>query len=802
MANTSTVHIKTDFDCKVYDYGQELGTTKAGIFFNVELRKGEHELTFVYTEDENISKTISYKVENADCDYCLEVDIVDSLYEKALYYEKSSEHDQARKLIIQATEKGYAKAQIHLGHILLKESGYWLSAFGYGYASIIDWSSETNAREAFAWFLKAAEQGNLEAIYEVGLCYMDGRGVKEDELKAVEWFTKAANKGYIPAQSHLGYCFEKGLGVDKDLSKAIVWYKKAAEQGSSGDQYSLGCIYQYSLDDNVTAVDWYTKAAEQGYLNAQYALGSCYIQGKGGLEICYEKAIKWLTKAAEQEHPEAQYALGECYEFGRGVVACFNKAAEWYTKATFNNRRFSFSLFKCYFHQWNDNDIYNALKWYKLAAEKKIEDAYCILSVCYYEGRGVKKDLVESKQWFDYCKEESGYLNWYRNLGDRYRTGDGVSKDQTQAIVWYTKDAEINDDAWSQNYIGECCLKGEGVEKNECKAFEWFTKATRPKPWVPYDTAQYNLGVCYKYGIGVKADLEKAIIWLSKSAEQGNKDAKYELGLCYEFGKGVQKDLPKAIELYSESAELYLFDDGNPHAQFRLGHCYERGNGVSKNVSKAREWYTKAANQGNKDAKNALERLGSMKYLFFDTETTGIPKNYNAPTSDSNNWPRLVQLSWITTDEDCNVLSKKDFIIYPEDFTIPEDATRLHGITNEIAKDKGVLLLKVLVEYFMEDVEASTTIVGHNVSFDKKIIEAELFRLGLVDFLKTKKTLCTMEAATDYCKIPGYHGYKWPKLQELHKKLFGYEFEDAHNSMSDVTATLKCFKEMRKKGLI
>ena len=59
-----------------------------------------------------------------------------------------------------------------------------------------------------------------------------------------------------------------------------------------------------------------------------------------------------------------------------------------------------------------------------------------------------------------------------------------------------------------------------------------------------------------------------------------------------------------------------------------------------------------------------------------------------------------------------------------------------------------------------------------------------------------------MEAATDYCEISGYHGYKWQKLQELLKKLFVYEFEDAHSSMSDATVTLKCFKEMRKRGLI
>ena len=128
-------------------------------------------------------------------------------------------------------------------------------------------------------------------------------------------------------------------------------------------------------------------------------------------------------------------------------------------------------------------------------------------------------------------------------------------------------------------------------------------------------------------------------------------------------------------------------------------------------------------------------------------------------------------------------------------------AASLHGITTEIAKEKGHSLIEV-IEKFMEDFKSAITIVGHNIAFDKKIVGAELIRLGQEDIMNSKKSICTMEASTDYCKIPGYLGYKYPKLQELHKRLFGYEFEDAHNSMSDVTATLKCFKEMRKRGLI
>lgn len=188
-------------------------------------------------------------------------------------------------------------------------------------------------------------------------------------------------------------------------------------------------------------------------------------------------------------------------------------------------------------------------------------------------------------------------------------------------------------------------------------------------------------------------------------------------------------------------------------------------------------------------------------YMFFDTETTGLPRNYKAPSSDVNNWPRLVQLSWILTDKNYNVISTNDFIVYPEGFTIPTAASDVHGITTRKAMLEGWPINNVMSR-FMADFNKAKIIAGHNIEFDKKIVGAELIRLRNIDALNSKKSICTMTSTTDYCKIPGMYGYKYPKLQELHKMLFGYEFEDAHNSMSDVSATLKCFKELKRRGII
>lgn len=188
-------------------------------------------------------------------------------------------------------------------------------------------------------------------------------------------------------------------------------------------------------------------------------------------------------------------------------------------------------------------------------------------------------------------------------------------------------------------------------------------------------------------------------------------------------------------------------------------------------------------------------------YLFFDTETTGVPRNYKAPVSDSKNWPRLVQLGWILTDNEGNEIKSNNYIIKPEGFTIPMEAAKIHGITTEKALAEGVSLLEVLQE-FSADLEKIQNIVGHNIEFDKNIVAAEFYRNQMPHGFTQWRSYCTMHSSADLCAIRGPYGYKWPKLVELYKKLFGCTFDDAHNAFADITATKECFWEMRRRGVI
>lgn len=188
-------------------------------------------------------------------------------------------------------------------------------------------------------------------------------------------------------------------------------------------------------------------------------------------------------------------------------------------------------------------------------------------------------------------------------------------------------------------------------------------------------------------------------------------------------------------------------------------------------------------------------------YLFFDTETTGLPRSWKAPVTDLDNWPRLVQLAFLLSDREGNRLAGGDFIIKPEGFTIPAEASRIHGITTERAVKEGKDLRAVLDE-FQAAVSRAEYLIAHNLSFDEKIMGAEFLRNKMPDTLPPKVKICTMQSGTDLCAIPGPYGNKWPKLTELHYKLFQAGFEEAHNAAADLAATIKCFWELKRLGII
>jgi len=190
-------------------------------------------------------------------------------------------------------------------------------------------------------------------------------------------------------------------------------------------------------------------------------------------------------------------------------------------------------------------------------------------------------------------------------------------------------------------------------------------------------------------------------------------------------------------------------------------------------------------------------------FIIYDTETTGLPKNYNAPLTDFENWPRLVQLAWQIHDEKGKLLEVKNFLVKPEGFEIPYGSEKIHGISTERAIAEGEDLMFVLNE-FNEALAKVNTVSGHNIEFDNNIMGCEFLRKDVKTTLFEKNIVDTKEVSTEFCALPGGRGgkFKWPTLSELHKKLFESDFDEAHNAAADVQATARCFLELIRIGVI
>ena len=188
-------------------------------------------------------------------------------------------------------------------------------------------------------------------------------------------------------------------------------------------------------------------------------------------------------------------------------------------------------------------------------------------------------------------------------------------------------------------------------------------------------------------------------------------------------------------------------------------------------------------------------------YLIFDTETTGLPKRYDAPITDTDNWPRCVQIAWQLHDEMGNLVDQQDYLVKPDGFNIPYESEQIHGISTALAEQEGIALEEVLTK-FNEALSKTKFLVGQNVDFDINVMGCEFFRESVENPMQELPVLdtCT-EHTAELCQIPGGRGgkFKLPTLTELHQFLFDETFAEAHNATADVEATTRCFLELVRK---
>jgi DNA polymerase III epsilon subunit-like protein len=197
---------------------------------------------------------------------------------------------------------------------------------------------------------------------------------------------------------------------------------------------------------------------------------------------------------------------------------------------------------------------------------------------------------------------------------------------------------------------------------------------------------------------------------------------------------------------------------------------------------------------------------GDGHYLVIDVETTGLPKRRNALPSESNNWPRVVQIAWILLDKDGGMIEEYESIIKQTD-PIPADAVRIHGISTRQANSEGIEPEEVFSQ-LVKSSQKAKYLVAHNVEFDKPIIESELIRHGLNNVLEDMPAICTMMQSTAYCSKRIGTGGKWPKLSELYKACYMPDYPyplkiiGGHNALVDVYVAGRCLIKLKEVGVI
>lgn len=423
--------------------------------------------------------------------------------------------------------------------------------------------TEADPEKSAEWFQKTVESGNPQAAYELAGLYEAGNGVAHDAEKSHELY-QIALKGFLASEQEnpnagqeyrIAGMYEQGLGAEVDIQSAAKWYTVAAENGHGHAAYRLGKLYLNGTSvrkDECAALKWFKKAAELQDKYAYYTLGRMYYNGTG-TEKDFAQAAQWFQKASEQNIPYADYPLAGMYESGTGVPSDGEKATALYQKA---------------------------LKEFT-EQEKQQPDAFTEYRIAemYLFGKGTEADPAKSVEWFQKAVE-SGNPQAAYELAQLIHSGNGVPQDDKQAAKLYAKALAA-------------FLSTEQDHRDS--------------------SLEYRIGKMFEYGLGTRADPEKAASWYKLAADSGNGSAQYRYSL---FSRETQ---PLAENRYFHMAlQTFLREEResqNADREYRIARMLTQldtasdGEGESPYAPAAAQWYQKSADNGNAKAAFEFARL-------------------------------------------------------------------------------------------------------------------------------------------------------------------------------------------------
>ncbi|MBI1215344.1 MAG: hypothetical protein GC185_05945 [Alphaproteobacteria bacterium] len=299
--------------------------------------------------------------------------------------------------------------------------------------------------EANKWYRKAADLGDAQCQYDLGVSYHYGSGVKQDDVQSAEWYKKAAAQKYPSAELHLGNYYLQGIGVKKDEETGVALIRRAMDDGSTAAQYQMAMLY---LSGRGVKKD-YAKAAgilkkyvkenpRDNLHDAENILGALYMSGQGVKQDKIAGA-KLIYRSANAGNADGQYSLGRILLTGDGVRNDTAKARVWLKKSSAQGNDDARRLldYLDHLHKKLSDTSLAMQRWQMEKAKTGDATAAFNLGIMSYNGApGVQKDIAKAATWFRRSADQ-GNAAAQMYMGRLYEHGEGVKQDWHQAAFWY-----------------------------------------------------------------------------------------------------------------------------------------------------------------------------------------------------------------------------------------------------------------------------------------------------------------------------------------------------------------------------
>lgn len=541
------------------------------------------------------------------------------------------------KLISQAPNPAFGSIS------LLSRSGLWVFILCIAAASIAA-ETITNAPprwpkladvlarwDATEWeaVQKAAEGGELTAQHYLGYCLTEGHRVAQDSVSGIGWYVRAGNAGYSPALNNLAIVYEVGKGVPRDLSKTVLYARQAADLGYVPALTFLGNLYRNGNGvqrDYHQAMNFYQQAAERGHPPALAAIGQMYLDGLGvqqnpseahrwfekGVEhgdalaefrlgLLSEQegdpvaALKWLQKAADHGRADAMFKLYLMYRFGSDGTRNFQEGRRWLIRAAeAGNASAQCELGYLFEHPAPEDAsnparkryLFEAVKWYRRAAERNEPAAQQYLGNCYLKGNGLEQDEEIGLKWMRLAAD-NGSLQALRTLAELYESGVGEprSVNETPIRIWQHIATAPGDDEYSARIAYSKVVfryqYGFGTPQDLVAAVQWYCRA----------------GIAGVEGFELLDPLHAASDQATNAVFLAGPDS--HVSHHPEYRNSFSQEFRLILSMYLRAA-----DHNDSGACEHIARMYASGQNVTKDSARAWVWFRMAEDRGSSVAKS------------------------------------------------------------------------------------------------------------------------------------------------------------------------------------------------------